>query len=174
MNREVLQVSVSGSFIFLPFLSPRALAMENWGHHSMSSHIPALMGSLSLEQFPASQPDVKTIKSLAINAKKKLVIRAIRFSASTSLRLPRSCCLNLPGNPASPVPAASPGLSPGCFPSSASSLINTGCSRHISLTPASDASSAGKWSIPYSPSDTSSSKITPDPWRQAPRSVGGA
>lgn len=100
------------------------------------------------------------------------VIRAIRFSASTSLRLPRSCCLNLPGNPASPVPAASPGLSPGCFPSSASSLINTGCSHPISLMPDGDASPAGTRSIPYSPSYTNSSKITPDPWRHAPQSVG--
>lgn len=80
------------------------------------------------------------------------VIGAIRFSVSTSLRLPRSCCLNLSGNPASLVPAASPGLSPGCFPSSASSLINTGCSHHIPLTPAGDASPAGKQSIPFSPS----------------------
>lgn len=80
------------------------------------------------------------------------VIGAIRFSVSTSLRLPRSCCLNLSGNPASLVPAASPGLSPGCFPSSASSLINAGCSHHIPLTPAGDASPAGKQSIPFSPS----------------------
>lgn len=93
--------------------------------------------------------NIKTSKSVSINAKQNQEQwhsshKSNKVFCFSSLRLPRSCCLNLPGNPGSLVTAASPGLSPGHFPSRASTLINTDCSHQISLTLAGDASPVGK------------------------------